>query len=104
MAEDHEHTDDELITKLSEEYEIALNDGDRERIDDDIAPRFWARFGSFFNQYRTMWAHASEPDDEKDRYMLSEPFLGKMQMEWMDQVLRGEIELGDEMDEEPSET
>lgn len=99
-------TNDELITELSQEYETALVNEDYEMIEDDIAPRFWARFAPYYNEYRTLWVNPEQkehPDNVADRYMLQERNMGKVQMDWMDQVLRGEIEIGDEMDEEPSE-
>ncbi len=102
QAADYELSNDELIGRLGDEYEKALRAGDRTRIEDDIAPRFWGRFAAYFNQYRMEW---KSPDQrmEADTYMLDEHYLGKVQMDWMDQVLRGEIDIGDEMDEEPSE-
>jgi hypothetical protein len=102
---DEERANDELIELLSEEYQQALRDDDRERIDDDIAPRFWARFASYFNQYNVLWEDPerdAHPDHEP-RDMLKGSSLGRVQAAWMDRVLRGDIELGDEMDEEPSE-
>ncbi|OPY67995.1 MAG: hypothetical protein A4E57_01983 [Syntrophorhabdaceae bacterium PtaU1.Bin034] len=100
--DDSELTNDELVGRLGEEYEKALRAGDRDRIENDIAPRFWIRFAAYFNQYRAEWKGPSAML-EADRYMLDERYLGKVQMDWMDQVLKGEIEIGDEMDEEPSE-
>ncbi len=100
---DSELTNDELIGRLADEYEKARRAGDRDRIENDIAPRFWARFAPYYNQYRSEWK-SPDPLLEADRYMLDERYLGKVQTEWMDQVLRGEIEVGDEMDEEPSES
>lgn len=99
---DHQLTNDELIGRLGDAYERALRAGDRDRIENEIAPRFWGRFGPYFNQYRVEWKNP-DPMIEADRYMLDERYLGKVQMEWMDQVLRGEIDIGDEMDEGPSE-
>ena len=100
--EDSELTDDELLGRLSAEYEKALLAHDRTRIKEPIAPRFWARFASFFNEYEVEWK-SSDSLVEANRYMLDERYLGKVQMEWMDQVLKGEIEIGEESDEEPSE-
>ncbi len=99
---DSELTNDELIGRLGDEYEKALRANDRDRIDNDIAPRFWARFGPYFNEYRAEWK-SPDPETEADRYILDDRYLGKIEMDWMDQVLRGEIEIGDEMDEEPSD-
>ena len=100
--DDSKLTNDELIGRLGEEYERALLDGDHERIENDISPRFWGRFATYFNQYRVEWKNP-DPQGEVDEYSLDERSLGRVQAEWMDQVLRGEIEIGEEMDEEPSE-
>jgi hypothetical protein len=99
---DSELTDDEFMGRLSTEYEEALLTKDETRIEEEIAPRFWARFAPFFNEYEVEWK-SPDPRLDADRYMLDEKHLGKVQMDWMDQVLRGEIELGEEADEEPSE-
>lgn len=98
---DSELSNDELIGRLGDEYEIALRAGDHDRIENDIAPRFWSRFASYFNEYGREWK-SPDPAREAD-YLLDEHSMGKVEMEWMDQVLKGEIEVGDEMDEEPSE-
>jgi hypothetical protein len=100
--DDSELTNDDLIGRLGREYDEARRAHDETRIEEEIAPRFWARFGTFFNEYETEWK-SSNLRMNADRYMLDERFLGKVQMDWMDQVLKGEIEIGDEMDEEPSE-
>ncbi len=100
--EDSALTNDELIGRLGEEYERALLDGDRDRIENHIAPRFWARFAPYFNEYRVEYK-SPKPDLDADAYILDERNLGKVQMDWMDQVLKGEIDIGEEADEEPSE-
>jgi hypothetical protein len=41
--------------------------------------------------------------DHEPRYMLDESYLGKVQADWMDGVLKGDIEPGDEVDEETPE-
>ena len=102
---DEQRSDDELITLLSDEYQTALSRGDRDRIDNEIAPRFWARFATRFDAYKVMWddpEREAHPDHEA-RYILDEAYLGKVQADWMDRVLRGEIVPGDEVDEETSE-
>lgn len=102
---DEQRSDDELLTLLSEEYQTALMRRDRDRIDNEIAPRFWARFANRFNAYKVMW---DDPErevhpDHEPRYMLDESYLGKVQTDWMDGVLKGDIEPGDEVDEETPE-
>jgi hypothetical protein len=101
--DDSKLTNDELIGRLGAEYEEALRSRDETSIEEEIAPRFWARFGSYFNEYDLEWK-SPDPLAEADRYLLDERQLGKVQMDWMDQVLKGEIEIGEEMDEEPSES
>ena len=100
--DDSELTNDDLIERLGTEYEEALRTKDETRIEEEIAPRFWARFGPYFNEYDVEWK-SPDPLTEADRYLLDESQLGKVQMDWMIQVLKGEIAIGDEMDEEPSE-
>jgi len=90
--------EDELLEKLSDEYNEALVSGDNMRIENDIAPRFWQRFGRYFHTYAAEWRDP-HPTTPVTRH-LGESALGEVEMEWMVQVLRGEIELGDEMDEE----
>ena len=99
-GEEHEHllADDEVLRKLSEEYEEALLAEDRMRIENSIAPRFWQRFGRYFEAYGVEWRDP-HPTTPVTRH-LNDSSLGEVQMEWMAQVLRGEIELGDEPDEE----
>ena len=43
------------------------------------------------------------PEDKVNGYMLDERNLGKVRADCVDQVLKGEIDIGEEMDEEPSE-
>ncbi len=102
---DEERSDDDLVLVLSEEYKVALMHRDRDRIDNNIAPRFWARFAKYYNAYSVLWEDPERdvhPDHEPG-YILDVSCLGKVQADWMDRVLRGEIELGDEVDEEPPE-
>jgi hypothetical protein len=98
--EEHEHamSDDEFLQKLSDEYQEALLAEDRMRIENNIAPRFWQRFGRYFHAYSVEWKDP-HPTTPVTRH-LSESALGEVEMEWMEQVLRGDIELGDETDEE----
>jgi hypothetical protein len=100
--DDEKLTNDELVGRLAAEYDRALREQDETRIAEEIAPRFWARFGPYFNEYEIEW-NSPDPMEEADSYMLDEGNLGKVQMDWMDQVLKGEIEIGEESDEEPSE-
>ena len=102
---DEQRPDNQLLTLLSEEYQTALMRHDRDRIDNEIAPRFWARFANRFNAYKVMWddpEREAHPDHEA-RYLLDDSYLGKMQADWMDGVLKGDIEPGDEVDEETPE-
>ncbi len=94
--EEHEHAmpDEELLQKLSDEYQEALLADDKMRIENNIAPRFWQRFGRYYHAYSVEWKDP-HPTTPVTRH-LSESALGEVEMEWMDQVLRGEIELGDE--------
>ena len=98
--EEHEHAmpDEELLQRLSDEYQEAVVADDRMRIENQIAPRFWQRFGRYFHAYAAEWKDP-HPTTPVTRH-LSESALGEVEMEWMEQVLRGEIELGDETDEE----
>lgn len=99
-GEEHEHamTDEELLRKLSDEYEEALSTDDKMRIENRIAPRFWQRFSHYFHTYAFEWKDP-HPTTPVTRH-LDGAALGEVEMEWMEQVLRGEIELGDEADEE----
>jgi hypothetical protein len=104
--DDHKKTNDELLTVLNEEYQDALEKHNHTKIEDQIAPRFWSRFAPYFSEYEALWQggeHTGRSGKEVDGFMFSREDLGKIQAEWMDQVLRGEIELGDEMNEETSE-
>ena len=96
--EEHAMPDEELLAKLSDEYQEALLADDGMRIENSIAPRFWQRFGRYFQSYAVEWKDP-HPTTPVTRH-LSESALGEVEMERMAQVLRGEIKLGDETDEE----
>ncbi len=98
--EEHEHTmtDEELLQRLTDEYEEAAVAGDNMRIENSIAPRFWKRFGRYYGAYAAEWQNP-HPTTPVTRHM-DDSRMGEVQTEWMEQVLRGDIELGDEMDEE----
>jgi hypothetical protein len=98
--EEHEHTmaDEDLLRRLSDEYEQALLAEDTMRIENKIAPRFWQRFGRYFHTYGVEWKDP-HPTTPVTRH-LEGSTMGEVETEWMRQVLQGEIELGDEMDEE----
>ncbi len=92
-------SDDEFLDKLSDEYLDALQKRNHGRIDEVIAPRFWARFSSYFNEYIPQWK-GGDGEDPPDAYAVMGGEPGELQAQWMDQVLRGEISLSDEMNEE----
>jgi hypothetical protein len=94
--------DDELLDKLSDEYLDALRKGNRRRIDETIAPRFWQRFGSYFHEHAREWRGAGRAEP-LDVYTSVGENLGQLQGEWMEQLLRGDIALAEEMDEEATE-
>jgi hypothetical protein len=96
--DEHAMPDEELLARLSDEYQEALLAEDRMRIENQIAPRFWQRFGRYFHTYAVEWKDP-HPTTPVTRH-LSDSALGEVEMEWMAQVLRGDIELGDEADEE----
>ncbi len=96
--EEYTMSEEELLQRLSDEYQQALVEGDNMRIENEIAPRFWERFGRYYTSYGAEWMNP-HPTTEVTRHM-DDANMGEVQMEWMVQVLRGEIELGDEMDEE----
>ena len=100
--DDSELTDDDLIGRLGAEYDEALRAYDETRIEEEIAPRFWARFGPYFNQYDMEWNNTIRLRGA-GRYVLEEGHLGKVQMEWMARVLKGEIEISTHLDEETNE-
>jgi hypothetical protein len=94
--------DDELLDKLSDEYLDATRKGDHGRIDETIAPRFWQRFGSYFHEYAREWKGAGGATSG-DAYTAVSESLGQIQAGWMDQMLRGDIALAEEVDEEGTE-
>ena len=98
--EEHEHTmpEEELLQRLSDEYNEAFASGDNMRIENDIAPRFWQRFGRYFHAYAAEWRDP-HPTTPVTRH-LADSALGEVEMEWMEQVLRDDIEPGDEVAEE----
>jgi hypothetical protein len=98
--DESELSDDELLDKLSDEYLDALQKRNHRRIEEAIAPRFWTRFSSYFNEYIPQWK-GSDGENPPDAYAVMSGELGQLQAQWMDQVLRGEISLSDEMNEEP---
>ncbi len=95
---EHSMSDEELLQKLSDEYQEALLTHDNMRVENSIAPRFWQRFSRYFHAYAVEWRDPN-PTTPVTRHM-SDSGLGEVETEWMTQVLRGDIELGDEADEE----
>ena len=85
-------SDTELLYRLRMEYLQALQLEDFVHIDTVIAPQFWQRFHKYYEEYKGTW---------KNSKILSAPVIlvlnpaheKRMESEWMDRVLRGEIEL-----------
>jgi hypothetical protein len=92
MSELDTLSDNDLFYRLSMEYLQALQLKDFTHIDLVIAPHFWLRFKRYYEEYKGTWKNSRsiaapvllvlDPGQEK-----------RMELDWMDQVLRGEIEL-----------
>jgi hypothetical protein len=91
MDEFNSLSDGELLYRLRLEYTNALKLGDFEEINGVILPGFWDRFGRYYEEFENSWKAAPlgtpvhlflDPADDKT-----------LQIDWMDQVLQGRIEL-----------
>jgi hypothetical protein len=87
MGEMENVSDMELLYRLRMEYLQALQLEDFNRIDTIITPQFWERFKGYYEEYKKSWKnpgllHMVNPSHEK-----------RMDLDWMDHVLRGELEI-----------
>ena len=85
-------SDTEVLYRLRMEYLQALQLADFKHIDTVIAPQFWQRFGKHYEEYKKAWKH-SRVLRAPVLLMLNPSHEKKMESDWMDQVLRGEIEM-----------
>ena len=91
MGEPDNLSDAELLYRLRMEYLQALQLEDFAHIDTAIAPQFWQRFNKYYEEYKKAW---------KNSRVLTSPVIlvlnpaheKRMESDWMDRVLRGEIE------------
>lgn len=84
-------SDSELLFRLRLEYANALKLGDLEEISSVILPGFWERFGRYYDAFQRSWKAAPYGTNV---YVVLDPADEKtLQIDWMDHVLQGRIEL-----------
>lgn len=84
-------SDGELLFRLRLEYANALKLGDFEEINKVIMPGFWDRFGRYYREFEKSWKEA--PRGTPVHLTLNQGDEKTLQIDWMDQVLQGRIEL-----------
>jgi hypothetical protein len=93
LMEDIERLPDgEYLYKLRIDYLHAVQLEDYGRINSVILPRFWERFGKYYEEYAKTWKNLSlsrlpiqvviDPNQQREK-----------QMDWVEHVLKGQIEL-----------
>lgn len=92
MEEQDPTTDMDILNKLRGEYLEALQLGDDSRINDVIAPEFWERFGGYYQEFARGWKDLSLAQSPV-QVVLDPRKQRDMDHHWMDQVLRGNIEI-----------
>lgn len=84
-------SDGELLLRLRLEYANALKLGDFEEINSIIMPGFWDRFGRYYSDFEKSWK--AVPRGTPVHLVLGPADDKTLQIDWMDQVLQGRIEL-----------
>lgn len=84
-------SDSELLFRLRLEYANALKLGDLEEISGVILPGFWERFGGYYEAFQRSWK--AVPHGTPVHVLLDPTDEKTLQIDWMDQVLQGRIEL-----------
>lgn len=84
-------SDGELLFRLRLEYTSALKLGDFEEINSVILPGFWDRFGRYYSDFERSWKGV--PRGTPVHLVLNPTDDKTLQIDWMDQVLQGRIEL-----------
>jgi hypothetical protein len=85
--------DGELLMRLRSEYLQALQLNDFVHISGIIEPRFRERFGKYYEQYTRSWRGITS-GEARVQVVMDPGQWKRMERDWMDRVLRGEIELG----------
>jgi hypothetical protein len=92
MGEVDNLSDTELLYRLRMEYLQALHLEDFSHIHKVIAPQFWQRFSKYYEEYKKTWKNTRVPSSPV-LLMLDPSQEKRMESQWMDHVLRGEIEI-----------
>ena len=88
-----EHIEEaELLKKFRIDYLQALALGDHMRIDTIIVPRFWEHFAKYYQEYEKSWKDLSV-SRLPVRLMIDPKEKRRAELGWIDQVLRGQIDL-----------
>jgi hypothetical protein len=89
-------SDGELLYRLRLEYATALKLGDFEEINSVILPGFWDRFGRYYPEFERSWKAA--PRGTPVHLVLGPTDDKTLEIDWMDQVLQGHIDLDFSLD------
>jgi hypothetical protein len=88
-----EHIEEaELLKRLRIDYLQALETEDYMRIDNIIVPRFWEHFAKYYREYEKSWKDVSL-SRLPVRLMVDPKEKQQAELGWIDQVLRGKIDL-----------
>lgn len=91
--DEFEHlTDLEVLNRLRLEYLQALQTQDFSRIKNVVEPRFWARFARHYEQFGKGWKSIAS-GNTPTFVVLNPSRQHEMDLDWMDQVLKGQIEI-----------
>jgi acyl-CoA thioesterase FadM len=83
-------TDAEYLHMLRMEYLESLQLDDVARIETVIIPRFWERFGRYYQRFENSWKETSATRMAV-RVVLDPTERRQAALGWMDQVLKGEM-------------
>ncbi|MGD0231060.1 MAG: hypothetical protein ABSC19_11990 [Syntrophorhabdales bacterium] len=85
-------SDAELLYRLRIDYLEALRSRDYIRIEKTIVPQFWERFAAYYHQYENSWKDLSV--SRLSVNVVIDPVeKRRAELGWMEQVLKGQIDL-----------
>jgi hypothetical protein len=85
-------SDAEFLAKLRIDYLQSLHLQDFAHINSVILPQFWARFSKYYEEYATSWKHLSL-SRLPIRVLIDPKEQREMELDWTEQVLKGQINL-----------
>ncbi len=86
-------SDAELLQKFRVEYVQALELEDYLLINNTIVPKFWDHFAKYYHEYEASWKDLSI-SRLPIRIMIDPMEKRQAEIRWVEQVLKGRIDLG----------